>query len=280
LSKPFAFRNATATAHKLHRRGVLNHTGYRSVLSVFGRNGRMAQMPYTGDGAICRAMIGQSKTVHHNRRRGGFTLIELLVVIAVIGVLAGMLLPALLKAKAKAQQAGCMSNLKQIGLAIRMYADENEDTLPGPVFAGARASYDRNSSQELIWFIAPYLSAPLPSAQTVVADVFVCPGYLRRAPGLGSMVGRKCYLLNDDVDPDPATRVPPFGYPVAPTAQPLKLCSLDTYQPPSATHAIIDVDKGNVNPTVSWWTDLPYEPVHGSARNALFFDWHVEAKRW
>jgi len=212
--------------------------------------------------------------------RAGFTLIELLVVVAVIGVLAGLLLPALAKAKQKAQQTGCLSNMKQIGIAIHMYADDNDDTLPGPVFAGARASYDINSSQELIWFIADYLGAPVPSPKTVVADMFVCPGYLRKAPGVTSMVGRKCYLLNDDVDPNPLNRVPPFGYPIAPLAPPLKLSSFDTYKPPSDVFAIVGVDKGNVNPTVSWWSDLPYEPVHGRVRNQLFFDWHVEGVRW
>ena len=67
---------------------------------------------------------------------------------------------------------------------------------------------------------------------------------------------------------------------VAPVAAPLKLSSFDTYQSPSSIYAITDVDKGNINPTVSWWSDLPYEPVHGAVRNQLFFDWHVEAKRW
>ena len=212
--------------------------------------------------------------------RVGFTLIELLVVVAVIGILAGLILPALAKAKQRAQQTGCLSNMKQIGVAIHMYADDNEDTLPGPVFAGARASYDINSSQELIWFIADYLGGPQPSPRTVVADVFVCPGYLRRAPVVTSMVGRKCYLLNDDVDPNPLIRLPPFGYPIAPLSQPLKLSSFDSYKSPSEVFAIVDVDKGNVNPTVSWWSDLPYEPVHGAVRNQLFFDWHVEATRW
>jgi prepilin-type N-terminal cleavage/methylation domain-containing protein/prepilin-type processing-associated H-X9-DG protein len=210
----------------------------------------------------------------------GFTLVELLVVVAVIGILAGILLPSLARAKQKAVQTGCLSNLKQIGLAVQMYTDDNEDTLPGPVFSGARASYDINSSTELIWFIAENLGAPRPSSRTAVADVFVCPGYLRRAPEVVSMIGRKCYLLNDDVDPNPLNRVPPFGYPIAPLAAPLKISAFDSYRPPSSIFAITDVDKGNVNPTVSWWSDLPYEPVHGPVRNQLFFDWHVEAKRW
>src|SRR5512140_1942494 len=120
----------------------------------------------------------------------GFTLIELLVVIAIIAILASLLLPALAKAKSKAQGISCMNNTKQLALANHMYLGDNQDTFPMAFHGGYNPQTDNYKYQPWVtgwldWSLSPdntntiYL---LDSRYAVLAPYFAQAKNIYRCP--------------------------------------------------------------------------------------------------
>ncbi len=207
------------------------------------------------------------------------------MVIAIIAILAAMLLPALSQAREKARAIKCISNFRQAGLAIFMYADDYQDFLP----AGCDAQYPDNDNRSWIPAIAPYLGINRSDADwntgkwwcVLDKGKLVCPSAGANEPyTYGCNYG--CIFLNVD-NPPPEYgyhcklgRVPAAAYLIADAA------SLKILNPLAGYPFTVDTDGDGVKDS-STSTEVPIDLYnrgapkrHNGGANYLFADGHVE----
>jgi prepilin-type N-terminal cleavage/methylation domain-containing protein len=243
-------------------------------------------------------------------REFAFTLIELLVVIAIIAILAALLLPALARAKQKANQVNCISNLKQFAYSISMYTQDFNDSLPGPAWTGifftyvdsipGAASGDPNNPTKyegsLVAQLTPYLALPTPSSQVRTAAVTICPASYKVLPN-STPPNPPLYVpisyfsqstITNEPGPPADLILFPFGRPDTSVALSLRVPKkVTSIRHPADEWALTDCDlqllTGLGITSATYMNYIPKEPVHGSKRPALrnymYFDWSVRARK-
>jgi prepilin-type N-terminal cleavage/methylation domain-containing protein len=225
------------------------------------------------------------------RRIFAFTLIELLVTIAIIGILASLLLVVLASAKEKAWRVQCVNNLKQVGIAVEVYAQDHGGRLPGPSWQGIYENYDNLITNRLTFYMATYLGLPMPTVTPHAAKILRCPSASHHwheadsstpEMALSRPLSYICSVEVTNINSGVVSR--PFGYPykdlpkgytnILEDALPRKTSEI--YQP-SLSWAMVDTDQQNAVNLAAYYPFLPSKPSHRTLRNNLFFDWHVAA---
>lgn len=225
------------------------------------------------------------------RSAGAFTLVELLVVIAVVAILASLLLPALSKAKSRAQTTRCLNNVRQLQLGWHLYAQDNDDVLPPHIIAPdtggmlralpgswvvGNAQKDTTASNIVQGVLFRYVGT---------VEVYRCPTDRSKLIGRPALPRLRSYSRNNWLNDDPTLIGSADAVPYMTT----KETQLDT---PAQTFVFIDEDRKSIDdgsfvvtsprlaPSLAnTWSDVPADR-HGQQSNVSFRDGHVQTWHW
>jgi len=206
-------------------------------------------------------------------RKSGFSLLELLCAIAVLAILVSILIPTLGSMKKRSNQIVCSNNLRSLGTAIHLYANEHSGRLPGPLYAGQYTYFPALDKYQLMAHIKEYIEINLIKGDRDRIKTMVCPAYESQIDSEGA----RHYILNVGRVPlTNGTKDQVFGYPGSDsTGREVNLPKrLNQIIEPNKSWAIKDLDQVDYP---GYSSDTPEQPVHGESRNVLYFDGHIEA---